>query len=118
MTKKQKISDKEFAIEAARLADERHCRDIIILDLHGKSPATNYFIIATSTSDRQARSVCDDITELARENGLMRIGKAGYEQGKWILVDFIDIILHIFDEEYREYYDLEMLWGDAKKIKF
>ena len=86
------------------------------MDLRGISPATDYFVIATGTSDRQMRTVADEISQAARERELMRFGRAGYEQGRWILLDFIDVVVHIFDSEYRDYYDLELLWGDAKRL--
>ena len=105
-----------FAVGAARVAAERHCSDIVVLDLRGKSPATDYFVIATGTSDRQMRSVADEISEEARKHGLQRFGRAGYEQGRWILLDFIDVVIHLFDSEYRDYYDLELLWGDAQRL--
>ena len=108
---------KVLALIAARVADERHCSDIVVLDLRGKSPATDYFVIATGTSDRQRRTVADEICEAAREVGLQRFGRAGYEQGRWILLDFIDVVIHIFDRKFRDYYDLELLWGDAKRLK-
>ena len=118
LTKKQNIDTKQFALAAAKIAIERNCTDIAVLDLTGKSPATNFFVIATSTSDRQARSVVDEICEFARAEKFERFGRAGYEQGRWVLVDFIDVVVHIFDDEYRDYYDLEMLWGDAEKLEF
>ena len=101
---------------AARIAAGRHCSDIVVLDLKGKSPATDYFVIATGTSDRQMRTVADEISDEARKGGLQRFGRAGYEQARWILLDFIDVVIHIFDSEYRDYYDLELLWGDAKRL--
>jgi len=108
---------KDFAIGAARIAVERNCTDVVVLDLRGLSPATDYFVIATGTSDRQMRTVIDEVKQLARESGFERFGQAGYEQGRWILVDFVNVVVHVFDEEYRGYYDLEMLWGDAKRLK-
>ena len=118
ITRKNKsIDNKTFAVQAAKIAQDRHCTDIVVLDLRGKSPATEYFVIATGTSDRQARTVTDEIQTLAKQNGFVRFGQAGYKQGRWILIDYIDIVIHIFDEQYREYYDLEMLWGDAEKLK-
>ena len=116
MAKKQDSKDKIFALAAAKLAAERHCSDIVVLDLRNISPATDYFVIATGTSDRQMRTVADEICEAAREQGLQRFGRAGYEQARWILLDFIDVVIHIFDAEYRDYYDLELLWGDAKRL--
>ena len=109
---------KVFAIEAARVAAERHCSDIVILDLQGLSPATDYFVIVTGTSDRQMRTVADEIREEAKKRGQPRFGLAGYEHGRWIVLDFIDVVVHIFDSEYRDYYDLELLWGDAKRISY
>ena len=107
---------KAFVLAVAKTAAGRHCSDIVILDLKGKSPATDYFVIATGTSGRQMRAVADEICELARSRHLQRFGRAGYEQGRWILLDFIDVVVHIFDSEYRDYYDLELLWGDAEKL--
>jgi len=116
---KRKVNlQKKFAVTAAKIAAENHCTDIVVLDLVGLSPATDYFVIATGTSDRQMRTVADEISQAGRETGFNRFGKAGYDQGRWILLDFIDVIVHIFDKDNREYYDLEMLWGDAKKVKF
>ncbi len=116
MAKKYKADAKEFAIAAGRLAAESRCSDIVVLDLKGKSPATDYFVIATGTSGIQMRAVSDEICKDAKQNGLQRFGRAGYEQARWILLDFVDVVIHIFDAEYREYYDLELLWGDAKRL--
>ena len=116
MTKKQNTKAKALALTTARIAAERHCTDIVVLDLIEISPATDYFVIATGTSDRQMRTVADDICKAAREQGQQRFGRAGYDQGRWILLDFFDVIIHIFDAEYRDYYDLELLWGDAKRL--
>ena len=118
MAKKSTSTAKAFALDAARLAAERHSSDIVVLDLKGKSPATDYFVIVTGTSDRQMRTVADEICRAARDQGLQRFGRAGYEQGRWILLDFIDVVVHIFDGEYRDYYDLELLWGDAKRLDY
>ncbi len=116
MTKRDNSEAETFALAAAKVAAERHCTEIVVLDLRGKSPATDYFVIVTGTSDRQMRTVSDEISQAAREQGLQRFGRAGYEQGRWILLDYIDVVIHIFDAEYREYYDLELLWGDAKRL--
>jgi ribosome-associated protein len=117
LAKKRSSNQKKFALEAAKIAAERHCTDIVVLDLTGMSPATDFFVIATGTSDRQMRTVADEISDAAKEFGFSRFGRAGYEKARWILLDFIDVVVHIFDKEYREYYDLDLLWGDAKKLK-
>jgi len=114
---KQQDESRQFAIAAAQIALERHCTEVAVLDLRGLSPAADYFVIATGTSDRQRRTVIDEVSREAKSLGFQRFGQAGYEQGRWILVDFVDVVVHVFDEEYRTYYDLEMLWGDAKHIR-
>ncbi len=118
MATKKITLDRKFAIEAARLAQDRHCTDIVVLDMAGVSPATDYFVIATATSDRQAKSVADEISGIAKDFALKKYGSAGYEQGRWILMDYITVVVHLFDPDMREYYDLEMLWGDAKKVRW
>ncbi len=105
-----------FALAAARVAQERHCSEITVLDLRGSSPATDYFVIATGTSSRQMRTVADEVSQQGRDMGFPRFGRAGYDQARWILLDFVDVVVHVFDEEYRQYYDLEMLWGDAEEL--
>jgi len=115
---KSEDNTEEFALEAAKTAEGLNCSDIIVLDLKGISPATDYFVIATGTSDRQIRTVADRISEAAGKAGLERFGRAGYEQARWVLLDFIEVVVHIFDNEYRDYYNLEMLWGDARKIDY
>jgi ribosome-associated protein len=118
LAERQNIKAMQFAQAAAKLADERHCTDIAVLDLQGTSPATDYFVIATGTSGRQMRTVADEISEAGRGSGFQRFGRAGYDQGRWILLDFVDVVVHLFDGEYREYYDLELLWGDAQRIDY
>ncbi len=107
---------KRFALKAARLAVERHCTDVVVLELKGISPVTDYFVIATGTSNRQMRTVADEIKEISGKYKFSLFGRAGYEQARWILLDFVDVVVHIFDSEYRSYYDLELLWGDARKL--
>jgi len=116
LTEIEDANAKEFALAAAKIGSERHCTDIVVLDLKGKSPATDYFVILTGTSNRQMRTVADEICVEAREQGLARFGRAGYDQARWILLDYVDVVVHIFDAEYREYYDLELLWGDAERL--
>lgn len=115
--KKVALTAEKFAVEAAKIALESHCKDIVVLDLKGKSPATDYFLIATGTSNRQIKTVADEITEYGKKHNFNVFGRAGYEQAKWILLDFVDVVVHIFDEDFRQYYDLELLWGDATRLK-
>ena len=118
MAKSRYMKASTFAVKAAEVAAGRHCSDIIVLDLRGKSPVTDYFVIATGTSDRQMRTVADEINDAAKKAGIQRFGRAGYDQARWILLDYVDVIVHIFDSQYRDYYALELLWGDAEQIKW
>ena len=115
-TKKKRSEDKSLALDAARIARESNCTDITVIDLTGISPATNYFVIATGTSARQARTVVDEISVEAKKQGHQRFGIAGYDKGEWILLDFVTVVVHIFSPDQREYYNLEMLWGDAEQL--
>lgn len=118
MAAQKTTPERKFVIEAARLAEDRHCTDIVVLDLKGVSPATDYFLIATGTSDRQCKAVADEIGLLAKAHKQGKGKIAGYEEGRWVLMDFFNVMVHLFERDMREYYDLEMLWGDAKKIKW
>ena len=107
-----------LAMAAARLADELRCEDVVILDLRGLSPVTDFFVIATGTSDRQLRAVGDAIDEQAASMGQKRYGRSGYEHAAWVLIDYVDVVVHLFDEPSRAYYDLELLWGDAPRVEW
>ena len=117
MARSQNAEAKTFALDAARVARERHCRDVVVLDLKGTSPATDFFVIATGTSDRQMRTVADEVSVAAKQAGFPRFGRAGYDHARWILLDFVHVVVHIFDREYRDYYDLENLWGEAESLE-
>lgn len=112
-----KPTDEQFSVEAARIAQADRCEDIVIQDLRGISEVCDFFVICTGTSDRQMRTVVDHINERARELGQQRFGLAGYEDANWILADYVNVVVHVFTEEARRYYDLDLLWGDAQRIE-
>jgi len=120
MARRAKRNDaaRTLAIGAARIAQDTHCQDVVVLDLRGISPVTDYFVIATGTSDRQMRSVADDIAEHGKAIGQRVWHVAGMDSARWILLDFVDVVVHLFDGEYRGYYDLELIWGEAPKVKW
>ncbi len=111
-------ASREFAIEIARLAQNTRCHNILILEMASVCPVTDYFVIATGTSARQMRTVCDQIDEMAEKMNFKCFRRSGYEASTWIAADYVDVVVHIFDGEARAYYDLENLWGDAKRIGF
>jgi len=109
---------RELAIEAARLASDSYCEDVVVLDLRGVSPVTDYFVIATGTSSRQMRSVADDIASFGKSIGQPVWQKAGMDSSQWVLLDFVDLVVHLFDSQARGYYDLELMWGEAPHVKW
>lgn len=112
----QQETARQFAVESARTAHELKCEEVVVMDLRGLSGVTDFFVIATGTSDRQLRSVAERIEEYGHRVGSRVFGRAGYDLGQWVLLDFVDVVVHLFDPERRAYYDLELLWGDAPKI--
>ncbi len=107
-----------FAIEAARLAARTRCHQVVCLDVRGLSPVTDYFVIATGTSPRQMKTVCEDLSELAKKLNYTALSESGLDGDTWMLIDFVDVMFHIFSESARAYYDLESLWGDAKPVEW
>jgi ribosome-associated protein len=91
---------------------------VAVLDVRGISPVTDYMILATGTSARQMRTVCDDLGEMARQRGVRAIGENGLEGQTWMLIDFVDVVVHVFSQDARSFYDLDGLWGDAKKLEW
>lgn len=115
---KQTDAARQFALEAAKLAANTRCRDVVVLDVTGLSPVCDFFVIATGTSARQMRTVIDDIAELGQKHNYVPLNQSGLEGDAWMLIDFVDVIVHVFSDTARAYYDLENLWGDAKRIEY
>ena len=108
----------QFAVEIARVAHDSHAEDVTVLDLRGISPVTDFVVICTGTSDRQIRGVADQVREYARKVGERPFGFCGKESACWIVLDYVDVVLHIFAGPYRSFYDLELLWGDAPRLEW
>src|SRR5262249_16649101 len=109
---------RQFAIDAAKLAAHTRCHNVVLLDVRGISPVTDYMILATGTSARQMRSVCDELAEWAQEqHNLRALNSDGLEGESWMLIDFVDTVVHVFNDEARQFYDLDGLWGDAKRVE-
>ena len=98
---------------AAEAALERNARSPVLLDLRGISDVTDFFMIATGDSDTHAKAISENILDRTRERGLRPVGVEGLESGRWVLMDFVGLIVHVFLAEVRDFYQLERLWGDA-----
>ncbi len=108
----------EIANKIARWIDEKKGKDIHILDISKLTTLSDCFILASGSSTMQVQSIADFVEEKAEEEGLELLRKEGYRNGRWILMDYNSVIVHIFHEEEREFYKLERLWQDANNIGF
>ncbi|MCH7572009.1 MAG: ribosome silencing factor [Planctomycetes bacterium] len=115
-TSEDRSNAREFAIDAARLLADRHCEDVLVLDVQGLSQVSDYVLIGTGTSDRQMKSVADELEDLAIKYG-EKVFRTNRDTGvTWIVIDFIDVVAHLFEPNQRAYYDLEQLWSDAPHV--
>lgn len=107
----------ELALAAARTASENRGRNIVVLDLREVTPVFDFFVIATGSSRRQLHAMSEEIDhKLEDDLGDKRMGIEGYSESRWILLDYGTVVIHLFDDETREYYDIENLWTQAKRI--
>lgn len=110
------LSSREFAIESARLLSDEKCESIVVLDVRGLSQVMDYVVIGTGTSDRQMRAVLHHVEDLGAANGFPPYRSHSDTRSAWLLADCVDVVVHLFEPNTRAYYDLEMLWGDAKPV--
>jgi len=100
------------------LAADKKGRDMVSLKLQGLTLICDYFLIVTAANTRQAQAISDNIQEEMKKGGIAPLRIEGYREGRWILIDFGVVVVHIFLEEERQYYNLERLWGDAEKEEY
>ena len=101
---------------AARIAADNKGGDILVLDLRSCTTLFDYFVLATGTSRRQIHTLAEEIDAGLRAEGDERMGIEGYEASKWVVQDYGDVVVHVFDAETRTYYALEELWADAPRV--
>lgn len=112
-------SNKAFqrAMAAARCAEANRGQDVVILDLREVTPIFDFFVLATGSSRRQLHAMSEEIDHALEEGlGDRRLGIEGYVESRWILLDYGDVVIHLFEPEARDYYAIEELWGQAKRI--
>jgi ribosome-associated protein len=109
------LEAKELAQLTAELALGKKAKDIVILDLNGLSDVTNFFVICTGESDTQVKAIADAITEGTREQDSRVWRREGLTHLHWVLLDYVDVVVHVFQPKVRAYYDIERLWGDATR---
>ncbi len=104
------------AIDAARAGLDKKAEDVLVLDVRGLTSYADYFVLMTADSDRQAGAIADNVDQKLKEQGAQKVGVEGYESGRWILIDYGDVVAHVFSKEARGFYDLEGLWADAPRF--
>lgn len=101
---------------AARAAAGRKARDILALDLREVASVADYFLICSGSSERQVEAIAEAVEEAVDGHGVRPWHVEGRESRRWVLLDYVDFVVHVFHERTREYYLLERLWGDARKV--
>ena len=105
-----------LAQRAAILCLDNKANDVVVLNLQGISSLTDYFIIASGTSDTHVRAVAERVMEELKKEGTRVYHVEGLQQGRWVLLDYVDFVVHVFHPALRSFYQLERLWGDAEVI--
>jgi ribosome-associated protein len=106
---------RDKAVECGRLALEKKAGDVVILELTGLTDIADYFVLASGTSERHVRTVAEAIEGGTKKEGGPPLSMEGHDEGRWVIIDYGDVIVHVFLEPLRELYDLESLWIEAKR---
>lgn len=112
------MNSREAAIHAARTLEENKAEKIAVLDLRKVSPVTNYFVIASVTNQRHMTSLIKTLNTDLKKSGWLHHGVEGHADGRWTLIDYDFLVVHIFTPEARDFYDLEFLWADATRTRW
>ena len=112
------METKDIAQKIAAAANDKKAKDILLLNMEGLSPVTDFYVICSAGNSTLVKAIADNIEdELAKQN-LNFKSKEGYREGRWVLLDYCDCVVHIFLDEDREFYNLERLWSEAPQIKY
>ena len=110
------MTPKELAIIAAKALDEKEGKEIATIEVTEQTTLADYFVIATGTSNTQINALCGAVEKALDEQGIPVRRREGYRDGTWVLLDYGDIVVHVFSPEAREFYSLERLWSDGKPV--
>ncbi|MEW6059645.1 MAG: ribosome silencing factor [Actinomycetota bacterium] len=109
---------RRVAVAAARAAAAKQANDIVILDVHKLIVITDFFVIASGSSDRQVKTIVEEVEKALRAKDVRPVRREGEIEAQWVLLDYVDVVVHVFSQEQREYYDLERLWRDAPRVEW
>jgi ribosome-associated protein len=110
----KEINAKSLAYKIADLALDKKAKQIVVMDLNGMTGIADYFVLMSGDSDTQIKAIADYIIKELRGQDIRIYHKEGYDSLRWVLLDYVDVVVHVFKPETREFYGLERLWGDAK----
>ena len=110
--------NREKAFLCARAALDHKAVDLVILEVKKLSSFTDYFVICSGNSDRQVQAIAGHIEEKLKEGDIRPLSVEGKREGRWVLLDYGSVVVHVFSKAAREYYALEKLWGDAPRLDF
>jgi ribosome-associated protein len=116
--KRAQGSGRSKAILCAQEAQGFKALDVVLLDVTGLASFADYFIVCSGQSSRQVQGIANNLERALREHGIRPLGVEGAREGQWILMDYGEVIIHIFYEPVRDFYDLESLWSEAKRLRF
>lgn len=109
---------RELAVAAARAAAAKQAEEVLVLEVGPILAIVDFFVICSGTSDRQVKTIVEEVEEALRAVGVRAVRREGEDQAGWVLLDYVDVVVHVFGEEEREYYGLERLWLDAERIEW
>ncbi len=109
---------REIAVAAARAASDKKAHDILVLDMRDVFILTDYFVICSGKTDRQVGSILETVQERLAAKGIKPVRREGEQHKRWVLLDYLDVVVHIFRQEEREYYEIERLWKDAPVVEW
>jgi ribosome-associated protein len=107
---------REVAAAAARAAADKQAEDVVVLDVHELIVITDFFVVCTGTSDRHVKTVVEEVEKALRDLGTKPVRREGEQEARWVLLDYVDVVVHVFAPAERDYYDLERLWRDAPRL--
>jgi ribosome-associated protein len=110
------VTTVELVAAAARAAADKKARDVVVLDVTELLGITDYFLICSGTSERQVRTISEEIVKQLKQHACPPLRREGEREGRWTLLDYEDFVVHVFQQDDREYYDLERLWKDAPRV--
>lgn len=112
------MTELEIAKIAARAADDKKAHNVLLLDIQGLSVIADYFVVCHGNSEPQVQAIVDNIKDSVEEAGGTIIGREGYDDARWVLMDMGDVVVHVFHRDEREFYNIERLWKDARVVEF